>query len=162
MSPRDPASKLLTRAQAVAQFGRPRTQRVVFTNGCFDLLHPGHIDYLARARALGDVLVVGLNTDASVQRLKGPERPLVAQADRALVVAALEAVDAVTLFDEDTPRELIAALLPDVLVKGGDYRLEDIVGRDEVAAAGGETVVLPFRPGHSTTQLVQRIREGQG
>lgn len=160
MTPRDPVTKLLSRAQAIERFGRPRTHRVVFTNGCFDLLHPGHVDYLARARALGDALVVGLNTDASVRRLKGPARPLVAEADRALVVAGLEAVDAVTLFDEDTPRELIAALLPDVLVKGGDYRLEDIVGREEVAAAGGETAVLPFRPGHSTSQLMHRIREG--
>ncbi|HUH13478.1 MAG TPA: D-glycero-beta-D-manno-heptose 1-phosphate adenylyltransferase [Longimicrobiales bacterium] len=162
MSPREPASKILSRAQVLERFGRPRTSRVVFTNGCFDLLHPGHVEYLAQARALGDALVVALNTDASVRRLKGPGRPLVALEDRALVVAALEAVDAVTAFHEDTPRELIAALLPDVLVKGGDYRLADIVGRDEVAAAGGETVVLPFRAGHSTTELVNRIREGQG
>lgn len=155
---RHPSEKVLARDQLVARFSRPRSARVVFTNGCFDLLHRGHVEYLFAARALGDCLVVGLNTDASVRRLKGPERPLVAESDRAVVIAALECVDAVTLFDEDTPRELIAALLPDVLVKGGDYTLDRIVGREEVEAAGGEVRVLPFLDGRSTTSLIHRIR----
>jgi D-beta-D-heptose 7-phosphate kinase/D-beta-D-heptose 1-phosphate adenosyltransferase len=133
---------------------------VVFTNGCFDLLHPGHVSYLDEARRLGDHLVVGVNTDASVQRLKGPGRPLVAQDDRALVVAALAAVDGVTLFDEDTPLALIEALKPDVLVKGGDYELDTIVGREAVESAGGEVRVIPFVAGHSTSELIQRIRSG--
>jgi D-beta-D-heptose 7-phosphate kinase/D-beta-D-heptose 1-phosphate adenosyltransferase len=130
----------------------------VFTNGCFDLLHPGHVQYLEEARALGDALVVALNTDRSVRALKGPERPLVAEDARAHVIAGLAAVDAVTLFDEDTPRELIAALLPDVLVKGGDYAPAGVVGRAEVEAAGGEVKILPFLKGHSTSGLVERIR----
>ncbi len=120
----------------------------MFTNGCFDLLHRGHIEHLAQARALGDVLVVGLNSDASVRRLKGTGRPLVAEGDRAAVLAALRSVDAVTLFDEDTPLELISTLLPDVLVKGGDYDLDGIVGRETVEKAGGEVRVLPFVEGY--------------
>ncbi len=138
--------------------GRPRAGRVVFTNGCFDLVHPGHVAYLEAARALGDVLVVGVNTDASVRRLKGEGRPLVGEEDRARVLAGLAAVDAVTLFDEDTPAELIAALRPDVLVKGGDYTLDGIVGREVVEADGGTVRVIPFLPGYSTTALVDRIR----
>lgn len=157
-APRTPEGKILTREILLDRFGRPREGRIVFTNGCFDLLHPGHVEYLFRARMLGDALVVGLNTDASVRRLKGEGRPVVPEEDRALVVAALECVDALTLFHEDTPQRLIAALLPDVLAKGGDYRTAEIVGRDEVAAAGGETVVLPFRSGYSTTELLTRIR----
>jgi D-beta-D-heptose 7-phosphate kinase/D-beta-D-heptose 1-phosphate adenosyltransferase len=144
----------------VARYGRPRSGRVVFTNGCFDLLHPGHVSYLDEARRLGDHLVVGVNTDASVQRLKGPGRPLVSQDDRALVVAALAAVDGVTLFDEDTPLALIEALKPDVLVKGGDYELNTIVGREAVEGAGGEVRVIPFVGGYSTSELIQRIRSG--
>ncbi len=132
-------------------------RRVVFTNGCFDLLHRGHVRLLERARAEGDALVVGLNSDASVQRLKGAGRPLVPQADRAEVLAALECVDAVTLFEEDTPRELIAALLPDVLVKGGDWAPDKIVGRQEVEAAGGKVVVVPYVEGYSTTALIERL-----
>ncbi|MBW3534204.1 MAG: D-glycero-beta-D-manno-heptose 1-phosphate adenylyltransferase [Gemmatimonadetes bacterium] len=155
----DPRGKILDRGGLLARHGRPREERVVFTNGCFDLLHPGHVLYLHQARALGDALVVGLNTDASVRRLKGPGRPLVGQEARAVVLAGLGCVDAVTLFDEDTPRELVAALLPDVLVKGGDYAERDVVGRDEVRAAGGEVRVLPFVEGHSTTDIVRRIRE---
>lgn len=155
----DPANKVLTRDELLARYGRPRTQRVVFTNGCFDILHRGHAEYLHRARSLGDVLVVGLNSDESVRRLKGPSRPVNPQEDRAYVLAALDAVDVVTVFDEDTPRELISALLPDVLVKGGDYRLEDIVGADEVTEAGGEVVVAPLVPGRSTTSILQRGRE---
>ena len=157
---RHPSDKILTREQLLARYGRPRPERVVFTNGCFDLLHRGHVEYLFAARALGDCLVVGLNTDASVRRLKGPDRPIVGETDRATVIAALECVDAVTLFDEDTPRELIAALLPDVLVKGGDYTLDGIVGRAQVEAAGGEVRVLPFVQGRSTTSLIDLIRGG--
>jgi len=132
----------------------------VFTNGCFDLLHRGHVDYLVRARSLGDVLVVGVNTDASVRRLKGSGRPVTTEEDRAIVLAALEAIDAVTLFHEDTPRELIAGLRPDVLVKGGDYTVSEVVGRDEVEAAGGRVVILPLTPGRSTTALLETIRRG--
>ena len=133
----------------------------MFTNGCFDLIHPGHVAYLEAARGLGDLLVVGLNTDASVSRLKGPGRPLVPEEARARVMAGLAAVDAVTFFDEDTPAELIAALRPDVLVKGGDYGLDQIVGRDTVEADGGEVRVIPFLPGYSTTDLVRHIRQRQ-
>lgn len=159
---RDPASKILTRDALVDRYGRPRAETLVFTNGCFDLLHRGHVEYLASARALGDALVVGVNTDASVRRLdKGGDRPLVGESDRALVLAALEAVDAVCLFDEDTPRELIAELLPDVLVKGGDYRPETVVGREDVEAAGGRVAIIPFVEGYSTTQLLQRIRRDE-
>ncbi len=151
--------RLLARETLLARFGRPRERTVVFTNGRFDLLHPGHVEYLAQARALGDVLVVGLNSDASVRRLKGAGRPLVAEADRAAVLAGLRSVDAVTLFDEDTPLELISALLPDVLVKGGDYDLDGIVGRDAVEKAGGDVRVLPFVEGYSTTDILTRLKE---
>jgi D-beta-D-heptose 7-phosphate kinase/D-beta-D-heptose 1-phosphate adenosyltransferase len=148
--------KVLTRDELVRRFGRPRTGTVVFTNGCFDVLHRGHVEYLAAARSLGDVLVVGLNDDASVRRLKGAPRPVNPQEDRALVLAALASVDAVTVFDEDTPRELIAALLPDVLIKGGDYTVDTIIGAEEVIAAGGRVVVAPLVPGRSTTAILQR------
>lgn len=150
--------RVLDRERLLERHGRPRSVRLVFTNGCFDLLHPGHVSYLEAARELGDALVVGVNTDASVRRLKGEGRPLVPEHDRARVLAGLASVDAVTLFDEDTPRELLAALLPDVLVKGGDYGPDQIVGRDEVEAAGGEVVILPFVPGYSTTGLLERLR----
>lgn len=149
---------VLSRDALLALFGRPREQAVVFTNGCFDALHRGHVEHLAFARACGDVLVVGLNTDASVRRLKGLGRPLVAEADRAAVLAALRSVDAVTLFDEDTPLALIAALLPDVLVKGGDYDLDDIAGRGVVEEAGGAVRILPFLEGYSTTDLLDRMK----
>jgi D-glycero-beta-D-manno-heptose 1-phosphate adenylyltransferase len=129
---------------------------VVFTNGCYDVLHPGHIRLLEQARSLGDILILALNTDASVQRLKGPTRPLIAQDERADVVAALQAVDAVTLFDEDTPRELIAALLPDILIKGADWA-HFIAGREEVEAAGGKVLALPLEPGYSTTSILDEI-----
>jgi rfaE bifunctional protein nucleotidyltransferase chain/domain len=129
---------------------------VVFTNGCYDLLHPGHIRLLERARALGDILILALNTDASVARLKGPNRPIIPESDRAEMAIALEAVDAVTIFDEDTPRELIAAVLPDVLVKGADWS-HFIAGREEVEAAGGRVLPLPLEPGYSTTNIVDTI-----
>jgi rfaE bifunctional protein nucleotidyltransferase chain/domain len=129
---------------------------VVFTNGCYDLLHPGHIRLLEQARSLGDILILALNTDGSVQRLKGPSRPLMSQQDRADLALALEAVDAVTFFDEDTPRELIAEVLPDVLVKGADWA-HFIAGREEVEAAGGRVMALPLEPGYSTTNIVEEI-----
>jgi len=132
-------------------------RRVVFTNGCFDLLHPGHIQLLEQARALGDVLVVGLNSDRSLQELKGPGRPLVPERERAEVLAGLAAVEAVTVFDEPTPQELVAALVPDILVKGGDWGENEIVGRAEVEAAGGRVVRLPLLEGYSTSQLIAKI-----
>ena len=135
-------------------------KRLVFTNGCFDLLHAGHVRYLSEARALGDALVVGLNSDRSVRVLKGEGRPILNEQERAEVIAALEAVDFAIIFDEETPRELIAALLPDVLVKGGDWPLDQIVGRDEVEAAGGTVLSLPYVEGSSTTDIIDRIRRG--
>jgi D-beta-D-heptose 7-phosphate kinase/D-beta-D-heptose 1-phosphate adenosyltransferase len=153
-----PREKILSREDLIARFGRPRDVRVVFTNGCFDILHRGHVEYLHQARTLGDSLVVAVNTDASVRGLKGPGRPVVPERDRAMVLAGLGSVDAVTLFGEATPQALIAALLPDVLVKGGDYSPNQIVGRKEVEAAGGEVKVIPFIQGHSTTELLQFIR----
>ena len=149
---------VVSQAVLLARFARPRDGIVVFTNGCFDTLHRGHVEHLAHARACGDALVVGLNSDASVRRLKGAGRPLVAEADRAAVLAALRSVDAVTVFDEDTPLALIGALLPDVLVKGGDYDLNGIVGRALVEAAGGDVRVLPFVEGYSTTDFVDRVK----
>ena len=131
-------------------------KRVVFTNGCYDILHPGHIRLLEQARALGDVLILALNSDASVARLKGPLRPLIAQTERAALALALEAVDAVTLFDEDTPRELISVILPDVLVKGADWS-HFVAGREEVEAAGGEVRLIPLEQGYSTTATVEEI-----
>lgn len=131
---------------------------VVFTNGVFDLLHVGHIDLLTAARAQGDRLIVALNGDASVRRLKGPRRPVRAEAERAYVVAALECVDAVTVFDQDTPLELIVALHPDVLVKGGDYTPGTIVGRTEVESWGGRVHVVPLTEGHSTTRIIEALR----
>jgi rfaE bifunctional protein nucleotidyltransferase chain/domain len=157
----DPADLILDRDELVRRFGRPRSGSVVFTNGCFDILHRGHVAYLYAARSLGQHLVVGVNTDASVRRLKGEGRPVVGEDDRAYVLAGLGCVDAVTLFDEDTPAELIAALLPDVLVKGGDYDPERVVGRDTVEDAGGRVVIIPFVHGRSTTGLLQSIREVQ-
>ena len=131
-------------------------QTVVFTNGCYDLLHPGHIRLLEKARSLGDILILALNSDASVSRLKGPSRPLIAECERAEVALGLEAVDAVTLFDEDTPRELIAAVLPDILVKGADWA-HWIAGREEVEAAGGKVMALSLELGYSTTGIVETI-----
>jgi rfaE bifunctional protein nucleotidyltransferase chain/domain len=131
--------------------------KVAFTNGCFDLLHRGHVEYLQKARALADVLVVGLNTDASVQRLKGPNRPVTPQEDRAIVMAALECVDYVVFFDEDTPLNLIRALQPEVLAKGEDYQIHEIVGHDIVQAAGGRVERIPLTPHSSTSQIIARI-----
>jgi rfaE bifunctional protein nucleotidyltransferase chain/domain len=141
---------------AVRSRWRQDGKRVVFTNGCYDLVHPGHIRLLERARNLGDVLVLALNTDASVRRYKGPKRPVTPERERAAVACALEAVDAVVLFDEDTPRELIAELLPDVLVKGADWT-HFIAGREEVEAAGGKVLPLALEPGYSTTGVIETI-----
>lgn len=134
--------------------------RVVFTNGVFDLLHPGHIDVLLGARACGDVLIVGVNSDASVQRLKGPERPVRNAADRAYVLAALAMVDCVAVFEQDTPLDLIELLQPDVIVKGGDYDPSTVVGAQETRARGGEVVIIPLTPGHSTTATIAKLRSG--
>jgi D-beta-D-heptose 7-phosphate kinase/D-beta-D-heptose 1-phosphate adenosyltransferase len=154
-------AKILTRSALRRRLAARRRagDRIVFTNGCFDLIHPGHVRYLRAARRLGDVLVVGLNSDASVRRLgKGADRPLVPEDDRAEVMAALETVDYVSIFDEDTPYELIRAVQPDVLVKGGDWPVERIVGADLVRARGGVVRSIAFAPGYSTTALLDRMK----
>jgi len=135
---------------------RRNGKAVVFTNGCYDILHPGHVRLLEKARSLGDVLILALNTDASVARLKGPTRPLIPQTERAQMALALEAVDAVTFFEEDTPRELIAEVLPDILIKGADWA-HFIAGREEVEAAGGKVMALALEPGYSTTNIVEEL-----
>jgi len=144
--------------EVLADWRERQPGQVVFTNGVFDLLHPGHVDVLVGARACGDVLVVGVNSDASVKRLKGPDRPIRSEAERAYVLAALEAVAAVAVFDEDTPLELVRVLQPDVIVKGGDYSPDTVVGAAEVQARGGRVVIIPLTPGHSTTSTIQRLR----
>ena len=137
---------------------RAAGKRVVFTNGVFDLLHVGHVRYLAQARALGDALVVAINSDRTVRELKGPDRPIFDQSERAEIIAAVRYVDYVTIFDDISPRTLIAQLLPDVLVKGGDYDLDQIHGREEVEAAGGKVISLPFVQGASTTAILERMK----
>ncbi len=149
-------------ARAKLDLWRAAAAKVVFTNGVFDLLHRGHVEYLEEARALGDRLVVGLNTDASVRRLKGASRPIVGERDRVAVLQALSCVDLVVLFDEDTPQRLIEAIRPQVLVKGGDYAIADIVGREFVESDGGRVATVPLREGLSTSEIVKRIREGRG
>ncbi len=139
--------------------GRPRGMKVVFTNGCFDILHAGHVSYLSKARALGDCLVVGLNSDASVGRLKGPQRPVNPERARAAVLGALVCVDHVVLFEEDTPLKIIECIRPDILVKGGDWAVDDIVGADVVRASGGQVMTIPFEDGFSTTGIIERIRQ---
>jgi D-glycero-beta-D-manno-heptose 1-phosphate adenylyltransferase len=153
-------TKIKTRAEAVLQVAQWQAagQTVVFTNGCFDIVHLGHIDYLEKARALGHRLVLGLNTDASVSRIKGPLRPVVNEYARARLMAALAFVDLVTLFDEPTPLELIRAVLPDVLVKGDDYTVETIVGAEVVIGRGGSVQTIALVPGYSTTALIERIK----
>lgn len=138
---------------------RGTERKIVFTNGCFDILHHGHLDYLAKAADLGHVLVVGVNTDASVQRLKGPERPVTKEQDRLFQLASLLCVDGICLFDEETPISLIRAVKPDVLVKGGDYTIDRIVGADYVQQHGGTVEIIPFVEGYSTTGLIERIRK---
>lgn len=150
-------------AKIAASWDNARAQRqniagkVVFTNGVFDILHSGHVDVLTAARSHGDALIVGLNSDASVKRLKGPGRPVRNQAERAYVLAALEAVDIVVMFEEDTPLELVLALRPDVIVKGGDYTLDSVVGAREVQRWGGEAIVVPLTPGQSTSSIIERL-----
>ncbi len=151
-------NRFYSRAALIEQRRRWREagKKVVFTNGCYDILHPGHIRLLEQARSLGDVLILALNTDSSVQRMKGPSRPFFSERDRAEMALELEAVDAVTLFDENTPRELIAAVLPDVLVKGADWS-HFIAGREEVEAASGTVIALPLEPGYSTTNIAELV-----
>jgi D-beta-D-heptose 7-phosphate kinase/D-beta-D-heptose 1-phosphate adenosyltransferase len=154
---RTPASKVMDWHMAAA-WRQQQPGTVVFTNGVFDLLHPGHIEVLDTARREGDALVVGINSDASVQRLKGPSRPVRSTAERAMVLAGLEAVDAVVVFDQDTPLELVRVLAPDVIVKGGDYTPQSIVGADVVTARGGRVVVVPLVGGQSTTSIIEKLR----
>jgi rfaE bifunctional protein nucleotidyltransferase chain/domain len=153
----DPLDKIMDWERARV-WRRGVSGRVVFTNGVFDLLHPGHVDVLVGARRQGDVLVVGINSDDSVKRLKGPDRPVRSAPERCYVLAALAAVDAVVVFEDDTPLELIVSLEPDVLVKGGDYTEASIVGAREVRARGGSVRVIPLTPGHSTTSTIERLR----
>lgn len=158
----DPARKILSLQDAIRWRDGLEEEgkgRVVFTNGVFDLLHPGHIDVLRAARSQGDALLVGLNSDASVKRLKGEGRPVRNEDERALLLAALEVVDAVVIFPEDTPLDLVRELRPDVLVKGGDYTVDTVVGAAEVMARGGDVVIVPLTPGHSTTTTIQKLRE---
>src|SRR5581483_6218280 len=145
-------------AETAAQLRRAG-KTVVFTNGCFDILHPGHIHTLTRAKALGDVLIVGINSDASVKRLKGERRPILEQDERAVMLAALEVVDYVTVFEEDTPLALIQLLKPNVLVKGGDWNAEAVVGREVVEASGGKVALIPYQEGFSTTDIIERVLE---
>ena len=153
-------ARVLTEGQVAAFTAEARSagRRIVFTNGVFDLLHPGHVRYLQEARALGDLLIVGLNADGSVRRNKGPGRPITPQNERAEVLAALSSVDAVVVFPEDTPADIIRLVQPDILVKGADWPADQIVGRDTVEARGGRVVLLPVAQGHSTTSIVERIR----
>jgi rfaE bifunctional protein nucleotidyltransferase chain/domain len=151
---------VLTLEELILQFGpgKRNGRRVVFTNGCFDLLHPGHIKLLEAARSKGDALIVGLNSDKSVHALKGPGRPVIPQQERAEILASLECVDAVVVFDELTPQKTVAVLLPDILVKGGDWPGNQIVGREEVEAAGGKVVLIDVVEGYSTTEILRKIR----
>lgn len=151
---------ILTRAEAATWAAEHRAagRRVVFTNGVFDLLHPGHVRYLADARRQGDALIVAVNSDRSVRAIKGPERPVNLEADRAEVLAALAAVDAVVVFDEHDPHAIISAIQPDVLVKGGDWAADRIIGRDVVEARGGKVIRITFAPGYSTTSIIEKIR----
>lgn len=154
-------AKITDRSQAAQKVKgwQIRNEKVVFTNGCFDILHRGHVDYLARAANFGHHMVLGLNTDASVSRLKGPERPFVDEESRALLLAALQFIDLVVLFDEDTPYELIQSLQPDILVKGSDYQAKDIVGYDIVTQRGGKVETIDFVEGFSTTSLINKIKK---
>ncbi len=153
-------SKIMTADKLANQLKEWRLsgKKIVFTNGCFDILHRGHIEYLAKAADMGDILIIGLNTDNSVKRLKGESRPVNDQHARAMLLAALSFVDAVTLFDEDTPYNLIKTVMPDLLVKGGDYKIEDIVGHDIVEANGGKVVTIPLTEGYSTTKTIGKLR----
>jgi rfaE bifunctional protein nucleotidyltransferase chain/domain len=151
---------VLTLEEIILRFGpgKRNGKRVVFTNGCYDLLHPGHLELLEKARSLGDALIVGINSDESVRILKGEGRPVIPELERAEILANFECVDAVVIFDEITPQRAVAALLPDILVKGGDWPGNQIVGREEVEAAGGKVVLVDVVPGYSTTEILQKIR----
>jgi rfaE bifunctional protein nucleotidyltransferase chain/domain len=157
-------SRILSLTDAAARYDRAHrgTARLVFTNGCFDLLHPGHVQTLEASRDLGDALIVGLNSDASVRELKGEGRPILPENERAELLAALACVDAVVIYNEPTPRETIAALLPDVLVKGGDWPGDKIIGREEIESAGGKVVSVPIVPSYSTTVILQSIQNLPG
>jgi len=149
----------LTELKRLRQGWKRRGRTVVFTNGVFDILHRGHVEYLTAAKALGEYLIVGVNSDTSVKKIKGPLRPIVPEEDRAYLVSQLEAVDAVCLFAEETPAETIRALKPDVLVKGADWKVEEVVGKDIVEASGGKVLTIPLVPRRSTTNIIERIRE---
>lgn len=151
--------KDLTAAKEQVKAWKANGKKVVFTNGCFDILHLGHVDYLEKARALGDKLVLGLNTDNSVNRFKGPERPVQNEVSRARVLGSLQSIDLVVYFDEDTPQKLISELLPDILVKGSDYLAENIVGADVVKKNGGVVKTIEFVPGYSTTRIIEKIKK---
>ena len=157
---KDSTSRVLTWPETAAfvQSVRGSGQRVVFTNGVFDLLHPGHVRYLQHARRLGDVLIVGLNADSSVRRNRGPGRPITPELERAELLAALDCVDAVVIFEQDTPADIVKLVQPDILVKGADWPADQIVGRDTVEARGGKVVLVPVEQGHSTSAIVDRIR----
>ena len=161
LTPRAPADKIRTWDEA-ASWRAALAGPLVFTNGVFDLLHPGHVDVLTGARAAGAHLVVGLNSDDSVRRLKGPTRPVNREVERAYVLAALECVDAVVIFGEDTPRDLVRRLQPDVIVKGGDYTPENVVGASDVLARGGRVVIIPLTPGQSTSGIINKLRGSGG
>jgi len=159
----DPERKIIDRPTAalVSKSLRESGRTLVFTNGCFDILHPGHIGLLFKARSLGDALMIGLNTDASVRRVKGMSRPVMDERSRAIMLAALEAVDWVVLFDEDTPKEIIQEVLPTVLVKGGDYKPEMVVGRETVERAGGRVAIIPLVARHSTSAILNKLEEDE-
>jgi rfaE bifunctional protein nucleotidyltransferase chain/domain len=154
--------KSISEAVELATAFRRDGKRIVFTNGVFDILHPGHLRYLQYARSLGDILIVGLNSDASVRRNKGPERPINPQEERAEILEALECLDLVVLFDDDTPAEIIRAIQPDILVKGADWAEDAIVGRDTVEARGGKVVRVPVEDGFSTTALIEKVKRSRG
>jgi D-beta-D-heptose 7-phosphate kinase/D-beta-D-heptose 1-phosphate adenosyltransferase len=152
--------KTLSQLKDIVKKLKSEHKKIVFTNGCFDILHRGHVEYLKKAKAKGDILIVGLNSDLSIKRLKGQMRPLNSEGDRAIVLSALGEVDYVVIFNEDTPYELIKAIKPDVLVKGGDWKIRNIVGSDIVKANGGKTISIPFVEGYSTSGLVRKIERG--
>jgi len=149
--------KTWSQTQTIRRQAKAAGRKVAFTNGVFDILHRGHVEYLQKARELGDLLIIGLNSDSSVRRIKGPQRPLCSQEDRAVVLSALACVDHIVLFDEDTPQKLIEALLPDILVKGADYSVEQIVGADVVLKNGGQVLPIALTPGKSTSGLIKKI-----
>ncbi len=151
----------LTELKTQSAVWRSSAKKIVFTNGCFDLLHRGHLEYLAAAKTYGDILVIGLNSDLSVRRLKGASRPFTSEQDRAYILSQLQMVDAVCIFGEDTPLQLISEILPDVLIKGGDYRIEEIVGRDVVERRGGKVITVPVIADRSTSRLIEKIRNSK-